>query len=225
MTIPCTSQRSVLLIAARRRPGTADHAGADTSRTRVLQRAVEVRVRGLDVRSAVVEASRMDGTPDLLAVTVHAVGPRQILDLFCLACGLTRREHEVVAVVVDGLDTRAIAKRLSISHYTVKEHLQSTFGKVGVNSRLELTTRIIAHARKLTRAWRRPHPALTSSEDPLGCREHGVEVGEVDREDLCEPGPTRADARSGRTVEAPDRGPRSSGSSHQGCRRRVTGRN
>ena len=70
--------------------------------------------------------------------------PRQILDLFCCACGLTRREHEIVALVVDGLDTRAIAKHLSISHYTVQEHLQSAFGKLGVSSRLGLTTRIIA---------------------------------------------------------------------------------
>jgi DNA-binding CsgD family transcriptional regulator len=108
------------------------------------QRAVQVRVRGLDGRWAVVEASRMNGAPDLLAVTVHAAGPRQILDLFCCACGLTHREHEVIELVVDGLDTRAIAKHLSISHFTVQEHLQSAFGKLGVSSRLELTTRIIA---------------------------------------------------------------------------------
>ena len=108
------------------------------------QRAVQVRVRGLDGRWAVVEAGRLDGMPDVVALTVHAAGPRQILDLFCRACGLTRREHQVVALVVDGLDTRAIAKRLSISHYTVQEHLQSAFGKLGVSSRLDLTTRIIA---------------------------------------------------------------------------------
>ena len=86
----------------------------------------------------------LDGMPDVVALTVHAAGPRQILDLFCCACGLTRREHEIVALVVDGLDTRAIAKHLSISHYTVQEHLQSAFGKLGVSSRLGLTTRIIA---------------------------------------------------------------------------------
>ncbi len=52
-----------------------------------------------------------------------------------------------MTLVVDGLDTRAIGKHLAISHYTVQEHLQSTFGKLGVTSRLELTTRIIAQGR------------------------------------------------------------------------------
>jgi len=52
---------------------------------------------------------------------------------------LTKREREVVALAVDGVRNREIARRLSLSEHTVKNYLFSIFGKLGVSSRLELT--------------------------------------------------------------------------------------
>jgi DNA-binding NarL/FixJ family response regulator len=52
---------------------------------------------------------------------------------------LTKREREVVALAVDGIKNREIARRLSLSEHTVKNYLFSIFGKLGVSSRLELT--------------------------------------------------------------------------------------
>jgi DNA-binding NarL/FixJ family response regulator len=50
---------------------------------------------------------------------------------------LTRREREVLQHVVQGLHNRAIAASLGISDHTVKFHLASIFGKLGVSTRTE----------------------------------------------------------------------------------------
>jgi two-component system nitrate/nitrite response regulator NarL len=52
--------------------------------------------------------------------------------------GLTERQREIVAAVVEGLNNKEIAKRLGISDHTVKHHLTQAFNKTGVSTRLEL---------------------------------------------------------------------------------------
>ena len=54
---------------------------------------------------------------------------------------LTAREHDVLALVADGLSNRDIAGRLAISEHTVKFHLASIFGKLGVSTRTEAVQR------------------------------------------------------------------------------------
>lgn len=54
---------------------------------------------------------------------------------------LTAREQEVVAFVVEGLTNREIAERLCLSTNTIRTHLQSASGKLGVNSRTKLAAR------------------------------------------------------------------------------------
>lgn len=54
---------------------------------------------------------------------------------------LTAREHDVLALVADGLPNRDIAARLAISEHTVKFHLASIFGKLGVSTRTEAVQR------------------------------------------------------------------------------------
>lgn len=55
---------------------------------------------------------------------------------------LSRRESELVTLVLAGLDTRAITRRLFISRYTVQDHLKAVFAKIGVHSRRELVTKL-----------------------------------------------------------------------------------
>jgi DNA-binding CsgD family transcriptional regulator len=50
---------------------------------------------------------------------------------------LTPREREVLALLMDGADTRSMAERLAISAKTVKTHVQNILAKLGVTSRLE----------------------------------------------------------------------------------------
>jgi ATP/maltotriose-dependent transcriptional regulator MalT len=54
---------------------------------------------------------------------------------------LTAREHAVLSLVADGLPNRDIAARLTISDHTVKFHLASIFGKLGVSTRTEAVQR------------------------------------------------------------------------------------
>lgn len=49
--------------------------------------------------------------------------------------GLTQREAEVLAHLVDGLDNRAIAQTLYISEDTVKSHVKSILRKLGAKDR------------------------------------------------------------------------------------------
>lgn len=54
---------------------------------------------------------------------------------------LTTREHDVLALLADGLSNRDIAARLDISEHTVKFHLASIFGKLGASTRTEAVQR------------------------------------------------------------------------------------
>ena len=50
---------------------------------------------------------------------------------------LTRRELEVLRLVAEGLPNKSVSARLGISEHTVKFHVNSVFGKLGVQSRTE----------------------------------------------------------------------------------------
>jgi DNA-binding NarL/FixJ family response regulator len=58
---------------------------------------------------------------------------------------LTRRERDVIPLVAGGLCNKAIARRLSISDNTVRHHLTSIFGKLGVPDRLALVLYAFRH--------------------------------------------------------------------------------
>ena len=51
---------------------------------------------------------------------------------------LTKREHEIVSMVGEGMKNREIAQLLNVSEHTVKNHLFRIFERAGVSSRTEL---------------------------------------------------------------------------------------
>jgi two-component system, NarL family, nitrate/nitrite response regulator NarL len=59
---------------------------------------------------------------------------------------LTEREHEIVSVVSEGLKSKQIAEKLFISQATVRNHLTSILGKLGVSDRFELALYAYRHS-------------------------------------------------------------------------------
>ena len=54
---------------------------------------------------------------------------------------LTPREAEVLAAIADGLSNKAAARRLGISHHTVKFHVESLFRKLGAVTRADAVSK------------------------------------------------------------------------------------
>ncbi len=66
---------------------------------------------------------------------------RKVLELFAATSipkeeyGLTRREKEILSLLVEDIPLKQIADRLSVSIHTVNMHLRNTYGKLQVQSR------------------------------------------------------------------------------------------
>ncbi len=58
----------------------------------------------------------------------------------CIADPLTKREFEILGLLLEGFRNQDIAERLGLSPNTVKNHVYSLYQKTGVANRLELMT-------------------------------------------------------------------------------------
>ena len=56
------------------------------------------------------------------------------------ATDLTARERNVVALIGDGLNNKAIARHLGISPHTVKSHVRNVMDKLALHSRLQIAS-------------------------------------------------------------------------------------
>ena len=74
--------------------------------------------------------------------TTFGTSAKQIAEVrfsaFCDQHDISAREREVLDLLLDGQDNRAIANDLFISVGTVKSHVHTIFRKCGVSSRSEL---------------------------------------------------------------------------------------
>ncbi len=52
----------------------------------------------------------------------------------------TAREREVLRLLAEGLSTKSVAARLSVSPYTVRNHVQHLMEKSGSHTRAELVS-------------------------------------------------------------------------------------
>jgi DNA-binding CsgD family transcriptional regulator len=107
--------------------------------------AARALVQAADGRWVTIEAAALEGEREgEVAVHLRSATPTETFELLCRVYALSRRERELVSLLVAGLDTRAIAKRLFISPHTVQDHLKSVFSKIGIHSRRELLARLSA---------------------------------------------------------------------------------
>jgi DNA-binding NarL/FixJ family response regulator len=58
---------------------------------------------------------------------------------------LTAREADVLAGLVRGESTKALAERLNVRPATARTHVQHLLGKLGVHSRLQAVAFVIEH--------------------------------------------------------------------------------
>jgi DNA-binding CsgD family transcriptional regulator len=101
------------------------------------------RVRTPTGQWLVLHGARLDGDAQgRVSVIIEPPRPDELAPLLVAAYGLSEREQAVAALVFQGRSTRQIARALSISPYTVQEHLTAVFDKVGVRSRGELVGQV-----------------------------------------------------------------------------------
>jgi DNA-binding CsgD family transcriptional regulator len=77
-----------------------------------------------------------------VAVVLTPAQAPDLVPLLALGYRLTQREQEVLRFLARGSTTAEMTRQLGISPHTVRDHVKSLFGKVGVRSRAELVARI-----------------------------------------------------------------------------------
>jgi DNA-binding CsgD family transcriptional regulator len=102
-----------------------------------------VRLRTRTGRWATIEGAPLEGVGrGNVAITFRVATGDEIFDLLAKTYDLTRRERQLVALVLDGLATKQLAHALSISPHTIQDHLKTIFGKTHVRSRRELISHL-----------------------------------------------------------------------------------
>ena len=112
---------------------------------RDLRGVPRVRVQTRSGRWLTLHGARTEshaGHGDETMVIVEPSHPWELAWLRASAYGLSERERAVVDHVAQGASTKEIARALSISEYTVQEHLSNAFDKVGVRGRRALVQRL-----------------------------------------------------------------------------------
>jgi len=88
--------------------------------------------------SRLFEAGRRAG----MAVVIEPSKALDIAPLIVQAYGLSLRERQIAILVLHGLSTKQISRRLRISENTVQDHAKAIFDKVSVRSRRDLAAQL-----------------------------------------------------------------------------------
>ncbi|MFJ4654510.1 helix-turn-helix transcriptional regulator [Nocardia sp. NPDC088792] len=101
----------------------------------------------IDILKKLEESASHRGIDEMLHISLgpgeHGVArPRFEIDL--PDSGLTKREQQVLGLLIEGLTNRLIAKTLGIAEATVKNHLHSIFMKLKVTGRAQVIAMILS---------------------------------------------------------------------------------
>jgi DNA-binding NarL/FixJ family response regulator len=105
--------------------------------------------------SSVLSPEAMDAVTRSAVLRIPGAVPRAERTVYILdpaaasagSCPLSKREHEIVALLADGWAALNIAARLNLSHATIRNHIQNALRKLEVHSQVEIV------ALALRRGW------------------------------------------------------------------------
>jgi two-component system, NarL family, nitrate/nitrite response regulator NarL len=126
--------RTLLLTASVERPQIVEALQLGARGVVLKESATQVLLKSI---AAVMSGSYWVGresVPDLKELVLDKAAPDPAGQRY----GLTRREMQMVAAIVEGSSNREIAQKFGVREDTVKHHLTSIFSKLGVSTRLEL---------------------------------------------------------------------------------------
>jgi HD-GYP domain-containing protein (c-di-GMP phosphodiesterase class II) len=119
---------------------------ADTYQSKLEHRAHRPRKSAEDAAAevrALAQVGKLDG--DVAQAVLEVAGHREPSTAKALPSGLTRREVEVLGLLVRGMSNRDIAETLVVAPKTVGRHIESIYSKIGVSSRVGATLFAIGH--------------------------------------------------------------------------------
>jgi two-component system, NarL family, nitrate/nitrite response regulator NarL len=135
------SVRTILLTASVERPQIVEALQLGARGVVLKESATQVLLKSIATVMAGSYWVGRESVPDLKELVLDSVAPEQPGGNY----GLTRREMQMVAAIVEGSSNREIAQKFSVREDTVKHHLTSIFSKLGVSTRLELALFALEH--------------------------------------------------------------------------------
>jgi DNA-binding CsgD family transcriptional regulator len=98
----------------------------------------------LMLRGLVLHSSVLRGRSEYYVVSIERIAVRDHLKQSMERYALTRREGQVLALVLDGRRARDIADELCISPMTLRDHFTSLLRKTGSRSRSEMLAKLMS---------------------------------------------------------------------------------
>jgi DNA-binding CsgD family transcriptional regulator len=92
---------------------------------------------------------------------------------------LTKREKEVVSLLVSGASTRSIAEQTKLTVATVHTYLKRIYSKLGVHSRVELVARMVGTVANTSSTGVEHDHDLESEEDMDAYTNHDLDDEEI----------------------------------------------
>ncbi|CAG9177282.1 response regulator transcription factor [Cupriavidus respiraculi] len=81
-------------------------------------------------------------TAEALSGQAGSFGPAHGIPVTPAELGLTPRQGSVLALVLEGLPNKVIARRLGLTENTVKEHVSAILQRLGVRTRMQVMSRM-----------------------------------------------------------------------------------
>ncbi|MFD3508768.1 helix-turn-helix transcriptional regulator [Nocardia sp. NPDC058666] len=108
-----------------------------------LELAARSRVRTRSGAWLLLYGTRLSGAEHgRTAVIIQPATPHEVAPVIAMAYGLSPRECHLTTLCIQGRSTKEMAHAMSLSAFTIQDHMKSIFDKTGVRSRGELVGQI-----------------------------------------------------------------------------------